>query len=271
MLGLKTAQYFIANPLGGMTAGQNWLAWQAHSRLGGVVFWNTLDRACVSEVLALWMAVVAPPSGTEVSAVFDIRHVRTIDSSAFAALDSGLPPLWPDVDLVVRPVCDSTIVSATILGGLHLLRDKRVAPASTNYTVLGLLRPSDVMCLESTVQRFIEPNMVERLSRWLAAAVTTPPIERACETLGVSTRTLQRVLAGAGTSYRELCLEAKRSRLADAVLGSNDKLDAVAASLGFTSGSSMSTTFKRMFGESPSEFRLKHRALATDVARVRSR
>jgi len=102
--------------------------------------------------------------------------------------------------------------------------------------------------------------MVERVTRWLAEEPTTPPIERACEILGISTRTLQRVLAAAGTSYRELSLRAKRSRLADAVLGSNDKLDSIAASLGFTSGSSMSTTFKRVFGESPSEYRERFRS-----------
>jgi AraC-like DNA-binding protein len=113
----------------------------------------------------------------------------------------------------------------------------------------------------------LEPRLTARAVRALtltASATPSPPSCGADPTaarlparLKMSVRTLNRLLAGEGTSFREL-LDARRRDLATRYLAGNDvSIAEVAFLLGFSELSSFHRAFKRWTGETPGEFRTK--------------
>ncbi len=101
-----------------------------------------------------------------------------------------------------------------------------------------LLLPEGGDELHDEVQRLIEQvsgvnRLVLALRRVLADSRGAIDLTTAAERLGVSVRSLQRQLAGAGLSFRAEQADA-RFRAADELLRGDDKLAAVAASLGLS-------------------------------------
>ena len=84
-------------------------------------------------------------------------------------------------------------------------------------------------------------------------------IEEAAKKVGVSRRTLQRRLQDAGTSFQE---ELSRARVREAerlLLTSDAPITQIAIDVGIGSLQHFSTLFRRINGDSPSEWRTKRR------------
>lgn len=73
--------------------------------------------------------------------------------------------------------------------------------------------------------------------------------------LGCTTRTLQRQLREAKTSFRQLQSEARFERASTLLRGSQPKIDAIARECGFAGGESFITWFKAHCGVTPLEWR----------------
>ena len=100
--------------------------------------------------------------------------------------------------------------------------------------------------------------LVHRLRALLAAAVTTP-LADAAKQLGVSERSLQRHLQVAETSFVDE-VQAARIAIAKRLLVETDrKLTAIAIDVGCSSLQSFSAMFRRVTGETPSEYRMRLR------------
>ncbi len=85
-------------------------------------------------------------------------------------------------------------------------------------------------------------------------------VDEAASRLGMSTRSLQRVLRDAGTTYRGE-LDAFRIRRAKELLRREERtLTWIAAEVGFSSAQHFATAFRRAIGETPSAWRLRERA-----------
>jgi AraC-like DNA-binding protein len=101
--------------------------------------------------------------------------------------------------------------------------------------------------------------VVTELARWLAAHLRDATITTAARALGRSSRSLQRELGAASTSFRRELdrarVSAARTRLADG----EEKLAVIAREVGCVSGSTFSELFRRVTGETPSEFRTRSR------------
>jgi AraC-like DNA-binding protein len=99
------------------------------------------------------------------------------------------------------------------------------------------------------------PLIVRQLRDWLRAHLDAPTVEGAARALGSSTRTLQRTLAESGTSFRAE-IDRARVRAAEAeLLDHGSKLEVIARHVGCSSLSGFSKLFRRVTGETPSEFR----------------
>jgi AraC-like DNA-binding protein len=79
-------------------------------------------------------------------------------------------------------------------------------------------------------------------------------LSAACEAIGVSPRTFQRLLVDSGTTFRAWC-DAARCELARAYLLGPLPLEQVAARVGFRDANAFSRAFKRWTGLQPSVFR----------------
>jgi AraC-like DNA-binding protein len=94
----------------------------------------------------------------------------------------------------------------------------------------------------------------------LAANLSQITVRAAARALGTSPRTLQRGLSELGTSFRAE-VERARVRAAEALLAeTNAKLEVIALQVGCSSPSSFSRLFRRLTGESPSDFRARRPA-----------
>jgi len=83
----------------------------------------------------------------------------------------------------------------------------------------------------------------------------TPSQTRIARSLGLSSRTLHRRLAGASTSFADLLDETRRDLAAEYLRRSDYAVGEVAYLLGFAEISSFNRAFRRWTGQSPSEFR----------------
>lgn len=106
---------------------------------------------------------------------------------------------------------------------------------------------------------FLE-SVRRELSRELRAGRASPG--SVARTLGASVRTLRRRLSALGTSYQALLDEQRRSAACHRLRYSDDSMDLIAETLGFSSRTAFQRAFRRYTGQSPSEYR----AAATEGA-----
>jgi AraC-like DNA-binding protein len=97
--------------------------------------------------------------------------------------------------------------------------------------------------------------LVRRLQKWLAGGAPRRSVEEAARALAVSRRSLQRRLAGAGTSFAREVKRAQIERAMQLLETTDKKLGAVAAEVGCRSLASFSEMFAREVGAPPSVWR----------------
>jgi AraC-like DNA-binding protein len=103
------------------------------------------------------------------------------------------------------------------------------------------------------------PPLLRELRQRIERDLDGATLERIASAMGQSARSLQRRLAGEKTSFRG---EVERVRIALArirLLETDDKIDAIANELGFSSTASFATMFRRSTGETPGELRARRK------------
>ena len=95
----------------------------------------------------------------------------------------------------------------------------------------------------------VEAALIERLPHG------EPSQDEIAQALHVSTRSLQRRLAEAGSSYKELLDETRRALATSYLRDRSYSVSEVTYLLGFSDTSSFSRAFRRWTGESPTDFR----------------
>lgn len=94
-----------------------------------------------------------------------------------------------------------------------------------------------------------------KIAELVAAGVTTEPAAAAA--LGMSTASLRRRLAEAGSSFRNALSEAQRDAAAS-LLATDTSLADIAAEIGFSDARSLRRACQRWFGMTPAEYRRSH-------------
>ena len=108
--------------------------------------------------------------------------------------------------------------------------------------------------------RLREGSLVHRVKAGIIEALPSGPVanEKVARDLGMSVRSLQRRLAEAGTSFRDL-LDASRQEMAlNYIRETEIELAEIAFLLGFSDQSAFSRAFKRWTGNTPNEVRKAH-------------
>jgi AraC-like DNA-binding protein len=85
-----------------------------------------------------------------------------------------------------------------------------------------------------------------------------PKIADAAQFFNMSSRTLMRRLFAEGTSFQTLLDEARSERARQYLTETSLAIEEIAYRLGYQNTSNFSKTFRRWFGHTPSEFRVKH-------------
>lgn len=176
-------------------------------------------------------------------------------------LSDGWVPLWIEVDLP-RPSARNSAESSFrcpvlfdqpdlalvfMARELHTSRraDRQVAHATLEDVARARLEPETRQTLYGTISASI-------LTQVLAGRVS---VERTAQSLGFSTRKLQRELDMAGRSFREMVNEARLLRAQELLGDQTLSVAEIAASLGYSTSAHFARAFRRATGLAPMVFR----------------
>jgi AraC-like DNA-binding protein len=259
---------FLANPIGRYYRGRRHAVFAQSPTLLGFVAWGRPDVDDVRELLRL-CEVGLKPGVVPHRWLVDVRGLELVEAGTFGLFleytRKNRETLRQNIvrQAQLRP---DGLVGAIISGFSHL------AKLSYPERVFGDVEEA-LAWLEIDAQQGIELlaqldairnqacesyAVVGRLRRELEVAGILA-VEDAALRLGLSTRSFQRALRQAGTTYR-MELKAYRMRRAQDLLRQGDRnLTWIAAEVGFSSVQHFATAYRRAIGDTPSAWRARHR------------
>lgn len=228
--------------------------------LAVTVAWGTLDEAEGRALASVWSATFdGPPRDT----LIDVTHLARSEAGAFHAIRDVLERHRSERARVVRR---QAIVAHDDYGGMFVQGYLALYPppyelrsfAARDGALAWLGHPC---CRDEVIELArAREDAPARLRRWLDdTRLEDATVERAAAGLDVTTRTLQRRLAAAGTRF---VTELARAQVARAQLLMRDpacKLADVARAVGCATPSTFSELFRRITGETPRQWRRRCR------------
>ncbi len=254
---------FLRSPADRYVVSRGALVWCGNPSLCGSVHWGWLGSDDLPTLTRLWDVVRQGAMRAPIDVILDGRELDGIDVSAQAGmleyLSQRLDVFGRSLGTMVvllRPGLTGAVVAGLYpsLGPSHAVRIVR----STDEALTALPRDDLARALQDVERHVTEARArvpTRDVAAWLARNLKRPSLTAAARALGTSTRSLQRALGQDGTSFSAEVIRA-RVRAAQALLvGGNAKLESIARDVGFASPSHFALHFRKLVGESPSEFR----------------
>lgn len=254
---------FLASPLGCYVVGRRSLAFMESEDLLGFATWGRPDAEDIRELFAA-VAVGRRPGMKPYKFLFDGRALEFIDPTTFGQFYDYTKThgevlkrnIWRQAQ--IRP---DGLVGAIIQGFARFARlpypDRVFEDVDAALDWLGIERErghaliAELHAIRTEAQG--EDELVVRLRRELrASGVLTA--DRMSKRLGVSTRSLQRSLRAAGTTYR-IELSTFRVERAKDLLAGDRSMTWIARELGFSTVQHFATAFRRAVGQAPAAWR----------------
>jgi AraC-like DNA-binding protein len=251
---------YLADPVGRWTAGEGWLHFCAtEPSLAGATIWGTLGA---SSCQALLQCVTAAPERH--AALVDGRRMHSVDAASFAL---AIEYIVRHRELLTARV---TRLAAVRPSGINSsLPSDGFQVVTTPYpaTIFSERRESlqwlgcegHAHVIDGIERRALSvvpgPSVRQRLQELITENPATMSREQAARSLGMSLRSLQRRLGEEGATFQHE-LSAGRVRLAQRLMLESDaSLARIAFDVGFNSPAVFSVVFRKLVGESPSEWR----------------
>jgi AraC-like DNA-binding protein len=245
---------FAADPVGRYLATERCVAWCVAPDLVGAAAWDEPSPADVDYLVTAWDAIVAGRSDP-FDKVFDVRFVVRIREDTFARLVAHARERQPVPREVRKQVllAPHGIASAVVHGFWNLVPSRHPWHVTVDdRDGFAWLGRADLHAeVAAMIAHLRDADVIARVRRWLEVHVASAELPAAAAALGMATRSLQRQLADAGTSFRA---EIRTARLALArrlLADPTAKVDAVAAAVGCESTSSFVRLFREAHGETP--------------------
>jgi AraC-like DNA-binding protein len=265
----KDVEGFRADPRGTYVLGKTFLAWCWDETLCGSSLWGRPTEADIRELLPFydldWSTSAMAP---RFDVVTDASRVESVAPGAFAAVFAYFTRRMPEIAPRIRQ--NALIVpeglSGAMIAGMYPLLP--ASPAWKPFYDAGagfrwLDRP-DAAEVASEVGRIVTAStrsspVVHALRSYLVEHLAGVTLDDAARALGLSPRSLQRQLAGAATCLRTEIDLVRVQKATRRLIEADVKLESIAAELGFASPSHFTSRFRQLTGETPSEFRARHR------------
>jgi AraC-like DNA-binding protein len=107
-------------------------------------------------------------------------------------------------------------------------------------------------------QLAVVSNELAALRAWLEQRLANADVDSAARALGLSVRTLQRRLRDAKTSFQKELDVARLDRARTRLEAEDEKLATIGRELGFVTHQHFTDWFRKVTGESPSDYRARH-------------
>jgi AraC-like DNA-binding protein len=267
MQALTDPDAFRSAPRGHYFVGPTWLVWCWDESLCGSIVWGRPSEDEARQLVSLFAIEAGLQPGFDV--VTDASRMELVTPLAFAVVADYIRRQLPMLGKHMRKnaiVSPPGLIGAAIAGLYPLLgANLSWRPVTTMQQGLEwidspaaraaapeLAALADALCGRS--------SLLFGLHTYLRAHLGDATLDGAATALRSSRRSLQRSLTNSDTCFRD---ELERVRIDEArrlLAESDDKLEAIAAQLGFSSPSHFGTAFRTATGELPSEFRARYRS-----------
>ena len=237
-------------------------------QLVGVIVWDRLEAGELLELLRAHERM-RPVLAPRTAALVDARHLELPDPAAFTTMVSYLAErsewLAEYLDRLALVRTELGVVAATAAGFFDVTARPFAARTFTDLAgALGWLGRGDAADLEADLEAIYAeasgtPPLLRKLRALLEARPGALALEHASRELAMTGRSLQRGLKSCGTTFQA---EQNRAqvRVAQRLLGQSDAaLEQVASDVGCASLSHFSALFRRVTGETPTDWRRHHR------------
>ena len=262
-----SAREFLSDPTGRYWSGRRWCVFAHSETLLGFACWGRPDVDEVRELLGV-CEVGLRPGMAPYRWLVDLRGLELIEPSTFALF---LAYTRDHADVLGRNIARQAqlrpdgFVGAIISGFGQIARlpypDRVFGDAGAALAWLEVEPPAGVDLLDELAtlrgETLASHAVVSRLRRVIDEAGVPLDAGAAARRLGLSTRSLQRALREAGTTYR-MELKSFRVRRAQELLRGERNLAWIAAELGFSSAQHFATAYRHAVGETPSAWRARH-------------
>ncbi|MFN2547558.1 MAG: helix-turn-helix domain-containing protein [Myxococcales bacterium] len=261
----KDLDEFLSDPADRYVSGRRWLVFAA-DRIGGMIVWdNPSPEDAAHVVRSLPASLKREPHGYLIDAR---RMSQQVDPASFTTVVEQAGPTLPQYGgrvtrcAVVLPAgMGAAVVMGffTIIGAPFEVRFFADPIAALEYA--GQPDPRSFLATLDALQEKASgtPALLFRLRALLDGHPAGASVQDAARQLSLSTRSLQRRLIEARTSFRAELLAARLRKAQRLLVDSDEKITAIALEVGCGSSQHLSALFRKMTGETPSEWRASHR------------
>ncbi len=242
-------------------AGRRFCYWQDGIRANGTFMWGTPLEEDIAEMEPYWSIGAGDPKWDGRAGFIDARAVDSIDALGFKRLLSYLLRTQQSLKGVgsVTMVHGGGLVGVVTAGLLNVVRPAyafRAVGADQLREAFIALKIEDLYePVEALRARVGQAPEIVRAVKSVLHKQPNATMDDVADLLGLSARTLQRRLDGAGTTLRHERQEHVMRQAEELLAGTSLDLDAIAAALGLASASHLVTHFRRVHSMTPGEWR----------------
>lgn len=261
-------QDYLRAPTGRYVTGRNWISYCPDQRLAGVVIWGRTTDEDIRSLLQTTPLKGASPLVASRARLIDARELDVPPPSVFGEI-YGYFQAHREVAAtavtrlaLLRP---SGMVGALVLGFVQLLGMKFPIEAFTDpEAAFGWLAvPEHASVLEEVARLQREMTGSAEIVRNLRAvlecgALSTATLATTARTMGLSTRSLQRRLREAGTSFQHELAATRVSVAQRMMTESTASVSQVASEVGYSSPHQFASAFRKATGSSPRQWKSNH-------------
>jgi AraC-like DNA-binding protein len=260
-----SVEEMLQQPFGRYLSGRTFIYFYPSREVNGFVAWGRPDEDDLRRLVRVLDAAFHPDAPPHLSYV-DLRRLEGVDANAFSLLVGYLEAKQRDFHSRIRrqALLRPAGVPGAIVAGF--------------YKVFEPTYPVQVFAdaEEAVAWLGVEPALPDEIDRLVEAALGVPPTVRAvreaveadlagaelasvAKRLGMTGRTLQRRLHQAGTTFQAELNRAQVRVAQSMLLDTDQKLTAIASAVGCATLQHFSALFRKHTGESPSQWRHRHR------------
>lgn len=259
---------YLRDPLGRYLIGDGFLHWYASADLCGFIVWQRADEPFIRRLVQV-LDVERTPHAPHLSLV-DLRRLESPDPSAFHLFVNYMREREKDFAVSVKRqalVRPEGIIGAVVGGFYSLLSPKYPSRVFTDANEalawLGLTLEQGAALMAELNKLVAEATnqspLLQQLHRVLRPRLVEASLADTAREMGMSERTLQRRLKEANTSFQAELNNVQVRTAQQLLLETDMKLTAVAVEVGCASLQHFSSLFRKLVGDSPSNWRDQQR------------